>query len=336
MKLICLFFAVSSVVFSCRTSSSDELPPPPIKHENQNKDGQPNTDPATPSDVPPSEQQTSDPATGNATSYKHKLAAGQEHVCAINSGKVICWGLGLYSQTTALANLIDVDDVIAGASYSCATSNKKLTCGGDPQMIPSTSWTDVTQMSGAYAHACAVRSNGKVICWGESRRATAIAVPSDLATPHQISATYTETYALTNGAIRCWGSCQTILPKTEGFSQLIQSIQGQSLCANYEGKLSCWAGGFSTPSPIYVPTNLGVVDAVTNYGDQFCALANGSVTCWNPYLNGNKLTTVPAGLTGIEQIAAGHDFVCAYKAGKVKCWGTSTSGTLNVPLALQM
>jgi len=125
------------------------------------------------------------------------LAAGANHTCAIDlDGGYACWGdnsagqLGTgdrvsldaaYSQTT-LSNLVQI---AAGAANTCALdSSGVVSCWGDdtygvagptgfgagaavlaPQPI---GITDAVAIAVGRAHACALRRNGDVMCWGDN------------------------------------------------------------------------------------------------------------------------------------------------------------------------
>lgn len=122
----------------------------------------------------------------NFTSPVDKLAVGQHHVCAIESGNVRCWGSDYYQQLGTgdpvrdLANIVDLD---AGERHTCAVDtsgdvlcwgwNEESQCGTtpiefqekvEPQVVPGISGMVEVVAGGAFS--CARNDAGRVWCWG--------------------------------------------------------------------------------------------------------------------------------------------------------------------------
>jgi hypothetical protein len=119
-----------------------------------------------------------------------KLAAGGDHVCALKSGKVYCWGYNGHGQVTGLesyvyaprevSGLSGVTDISAGGMHTCAVTGGKVYCWGSgnngqlglggsssfstPQEVLGIS-TAVSVTAGAN-HTCAVLDNKNIRCWG--------------------------------------------------------------------------------------------------------------------------------------------------------------------------
>lgn len=187
-------------------------------------------------------------------------------------------------------------------------------------------------------HACAVRLNGDVVCWGDNARAqlgTATADAGargiDMSTrpvrvagipkASRVAAGYAHACAVvTNGEVWCWG---------EG------------------GKGQTGSDG-SLPSPglSQVPTEFGGpltnVIALAAGAAFMCALSQGGgVQCWGDNnlgqlgsrLVAQSLTPLPvAGLGVSTALTAGFFHACAFGNGAVRCWGSDQTFELGIPV----
>lgn len=177
--------------------------------------------------------------------------------------------------------------------------------------------------AGAY-HTCAIRSGGRVACWGYNRAhgvlgnglLTDSAIPvgvSNLIDAVELTASIYHTCARRmGGSIACWGD-------------------------NTYGQL-----GNATTTRAMTPTSVnGVADATTLSAGSahVCArLATGMVSCWglnsfgqlgdSTAVNSSVPVTV-LGLTDAASVSAGSGHTCARRlSGSVVCWGRNTSGEL--------
>lgn len=127
------------------------------------------------------------------------IAAGQAHACAVaSSGSVSCWGDGANGQLgsgqavsssspVAVDNLTDAVMVAAAERSTCAvTRGGSVLCWGanelgqlgtgaanaspNPAPIVVANLSDATSIWTGRNHACAVRKNGAVVCWGAGAR----------------------------------------------------------------------------------------------------------------------------------------------------------------------
>ena len=123
------------------------------------------------------------------------VAAAADHSCAIvEGGKVFCWGgnktgqLGIGSvdpspTPTELKGLSNVKQIATAQDFSCARDDTgRVYCWGandkgqlgngsaTPEPNPSpglvSGITDAKWIWAGFEHACAVRENGSVLCWG--------------------------------------------------------------------------------------------------------------------------------------------------------------------------
>jgi alpha-tubulin suppressor-like RCC1 family protein len=130
----------------------------------------------------------------SATDWK-TVGAGANHTCAIRSvGKLYCWGQNSFDQVgfnsaganvttpTRITSAEDWKTVTSGFEHTCAIrSLGKLYCWGYniydqvgfnsgganvPTPTKITSADDWKIVTGALDHTCAIRSVGKLYCWG--------------------------------------------------------------------------------------------------------------------------------------------------------------------------
>ena len=160
------------------------------------------------------------------------------------------------------------------------------------------------------AHACAVRTDGTVTCWGANfdgqvtgDTATELEPPTGVA-----GVTDVEQLSLTTFA-----SCALLT----------------------SGEVACWGGSDdSTQSPSLVP---GLPDAAVDLAavdrDAGCAaLADGTVACWEISFDGGFPVDLPAyrvdGLTGATRMDVGAWHACAIGPSMGACWGGNQFGAL--------
>lgn len=143
------------------------------------------------------------------------LVSGRRASCAIlDSGQVACWGDNRYGQVgapvdpnvswapvTIVPKLENVSAIALGFYHGCALRNSVPVCWGDNDygqlgdgtligrhqpVLPKVSGPVLSIAAGQY-HTCAVRTDGKVECWGRNDRSQAgvagvraVAVPTGL------------------------------------------------------------------------------------------------------------------------------------------------------------
>jgi len=209
----------------------------------------------------------------------------------------------------------------------------------------------VTDFDAGGGHACAVRADGFVECWGGNNEGQTD-VPANLApgggdTATQVTASrWWHTCALlTSGSIECWGynsHGQTNVPANlapGGPDTATEVIAGGlHTCALLTGGgMQCWgrnSEGQSTP-PVDLQTG-GVAQVTAGYVHTCVLTTSGGVECWGA--NGYGQTDVPASLqvSGVASVSAGFSFTCALTdAGGIQCWGDNEWGQTDVPASVQ-
>ena len=176
------------------------------------------------------------------------LSMGDFHTCALRrTGRVACWGyngsgeLGDGTLETrfvprAVAGLTDAVSLAGGSDFTCAiretgrvvcwgyNSEGQLGNGGGFEFrrypVPVKGLTDAVSVSAGYSHACAVRENGKTVCWGgnyygelgNGRRGKEFVPVRVKRLPRARSVSLGGSYScatLRSGRVACWGDNQS-------------------------------------------------------------------------------------------------------------------------------
>ena len=191
---------------------------------------------------------------------EYDIAAGVNHSCTLNEGRVLCWGSNLHGQ---LGN---------GESGATAYSSVPVEAQGI---------ADAVAVGAGWEHTCAVHATGEVSCWGDDTSgelgngitADSIPVPVKvigLDDAIDVTAGDWHTCALrSTGEVSCWGR-------------------------NRDGQL----GNDDMGVDSYVPVSVrGISDAVSvsANGEHSCAVhATGEVSCWGDNWQGELGTGNPA------------------------------------------
>jgi alpha-tubulin suppressor-like RCC1 family protein len=328
------------------------------------------------------------------------IAAGTRMSCAAQpGGAVSCWGLDLFARGDErklgvarpfrMAGLNGVKQLVLGNGYLCGVdSNGGLRCLG-------AGWTDGSgapinnfkiQLLKAIAqiavrrgwgsddyHACAVRRDGSVACWGSNGSgqlgAGDLAEHKDpvdvagVAGAVEVSAGDGASCArLRDGAVLCWGrrvglrdpQGDPLRPtKVPGLTDAVSLSSGGKLtcAARAQGSVVCWGhgGAFGVPgrvhadAPTPIPGVTGAVQVSVGPDGMACArTAAGGVVCWGSgALGDGKLSkeaapVTVAGLTDVVQISVGGSATCARtRSSAVLCWGPNEMGDTGHPPQLQ-
>lgn len=244
---------------------------------------------------------------GNAADWSD-VSAGGGSTCGIRKpGTLWCWGSYEFGQL--------------GTGQS-SPSTPALDYVSYPQKVGSAStWK---QVSAGHSHACAVRTNGTLWCWGrnfygelglgdKSLRSSPVRVGGDTNWA-QVAAGQSHTCAVrTNGTAWCWGS--------DDYRQL---------------------GDGDAVSPSQVPHPVGSGTSWTGISvsqSHTCGRqADSSVWCWGSrifgqlgdgVIQGGGVGTPQRVSAGWASVASGGDHSCAIRTdGRAFCWGKNLFGQL--------
>ena len=256
----------------------------------------------------------------------YQVKAGNKHTCTINGGgKVHCWGDGSSGKLGQGAGT-NSKFPIAVISGETATGNNAL--------------TNARQISVGQNHACVLRSNQQVACWGENDYGE---LGANL-NPNNVEFANSPMLVHTSDS------------DTEPLSDVIHVSAGADhTCAvRSNGKVYCWGRGASgrlgrgsntnnkrTPA-LVSGTNKNMVQVSTK-SSHTCALkSSGEVYCWGSGEQGqignggNSVSYTPTRanfsssvFSSVERLSIGVSSSCAIQtSGKTYCWGWSQDGRL--------
>ena len=282
------------------------------------------------------------------------IAIGDGHGCAVRTdGAVWCWGDNTYGQigdqttiprdvavqTVGITNAVQV---ATGLNFSCVrTATGAVWCWGqnaDGQLGDGTTLnrtqpvaavglgSGVIDLALGDRHACAVRSDGGVRCWGYNNggqlgdasvvsRSVPTPINDGFASYVAISAGTVHTCALTTtGQAKCWGG------NTYG-----QLGDGSTITR-------------ATPAGVATLSS-GVLQIAAGDFHACALLAGGTLRCWgrnNNYQIGddtqiNRLQPVAASNVAgsVTRVVLGAQATCVLRAGdSAQCWGANGNGQL--------
>ena len=212
---------------------------------------------------------------------------GVSHACALRSdGTVQCWGLMNYLGLTLTTPPTDADDnevlfssITVNWYYACGVTaaDSQLACWGRPDLYNLT-----TPPAGAFdavtlgnAHACALKSDGTVECWGNSANGRTHP-PTDAGSVavqfSEISAgeDYTCGIRQDDSQIQCWGDASAVASRAvQGQFQQVATGTAHMCAQRVDGDMFCW--GANDNGEIDLPADL-IADDCTADADSFCVI----------------------------------------------------------------
>jgi alpha-tubulin suppressor-like RCC1 family protein len=233
------------------------------------------------------------------------IAAGGDFTCGIREGNTLwCWG-----------------SATAGDLGTGATADQAL-----PQQIgnPTAAWVSVTA---GQDHACALRRDGTLWCWGNNLDGEVGTVPGPASVPRPRQVTSPAPGGWASVSAGSWHTCAT----------------------RTGGTLWCWGfGAFGQlgtasffdqqlPQPVTAPAEDGW-QSVSAGGGHTCAIrAGATLWCWGAADGAGRSasTDVPQQISsgpaqdGWSSVSAGSEHSCAVRTdGTLWCWGRSLDGQL--------
>lgn len=138
-----------------------------------------------------------------------------------------------------------------------------------------------------------------------------------------LSAGYSQTCAIDDEGLKCWGSTCQIPPPLKNPTSVAVALE--QTCAIDEEGVKCWdcsSRQYQVP-PLKNPSSISTGSRGT------CAIDDEGVKCWGLY--DNRLIQIPS-LKNPTSVSKGADHACVIDEEMVKCWGGNGKGQINVPL----
>lgn len=194
---------------------------------------------------------------------------------------------------------------------ACVVVNDRAVCDCGPGLFGAKCEVSTVAITVGSSHACLLRSDGEVSCWGGSSADGVVSSPSDRDFT-AIAAQRNRSCGLRNGHVTCWNG-STFAGHEE--------LSFESLAVNDEGVCGIAAGGEVTCYANASPWLAGVSDAVEIVaGDAFTCVrrTNGAVTCWGT----NPAIAEQTPADAFVSVAAGTAHMCGVTtSGGMLCWG---------------
>jgi alpha-tubulin suppressor-like RCC1 family protein len=243
-----------------------------------------------------------------------QVAADDTHSCEIGiDGALLCFG----AITTPPTNgpYVQLD---AGGGFGCAVDSASTgDCWGSvvPSGFPGGAFTQIVTGSD---HACGLRPDASVVCWGANGSGQAVAPPGSFL---KLAGSMGFNCALdTSGEVACWGANGDgqSTPPSGTFQDIYTG--GTFGCGRHlDGSLECWGSNFSgestPPSGAFQLASLGE--------EHGCGLRHdGTLDCWGNDLDGQA--SPPA--LPYASLGAGGTHTCGVgDSGALSCFGDNSS-----------
>ncbi len=193
----------------------------------------------------------------------------------------------------------------------------------------------------SWRHACGIRADRKIDCWGNDSRGQASPPVGEFVA---VSAGYAHTCAIrVEGDVTCWGGSPWSPPA--GPFVEISAAGGNPCGIRPDGRVECWSrAGAAVGDEIAPPA--GAFTALSTGRRHACGLrVSGEVACWGSnairYLSfdvivqwepedGSGPARAPRG--AFAAVTVGHQHSCGIRPdGSVECWGDDANGQSTPP-----
>jgi alpha-tubulin suppressor-like RCC1 family protein len=269
--------------------------------------------------------------TGQPFDGADALSLAAWHSCARKGNALYCWG----------------------QRYSGAQAEPPSAANADRTKPRSIGGLTIAAVAAGGPHTCALRTSGKITCFGHSYFNELGRARS---TDPTCDAPIFYAYPSLGGASTCSGEA---LDMDMAINTVDQVVSGElHSCALANGHVYCWGtntngelgtpgAGFAELNPQVVVTDemnltpLANASAIASGGGKHtCALVAGKVSCWGSNASGElgadpaSVTQRPsaaeiAGLDAVTSIGVGDGVSCAVKSdGTAACWGADDAGQL--------
>ena len=271
------------------------------------------------------------PTVHVGTTPLSQLSAGLTLSCGVatSTGSVLCWGRTLGAIPTGRFSQVSV-----GGSFACALqSDGAVVCWGNNgagQLSPPMG--PFKSVTTGDSHGCAQHAaDNSVVCWGNNRDGQAT---SPTSVYFDVSAGGDRTCVLGyDYIVNCWGAGMSGGVKIGNIQNQISQVSAGALrsCALRKDhtSVSCWDNG-GTQTVV----KMGNFVEIGTGASSGCAIDNaGSISCWGPTLVDEPTPAALAALGPFSHVTSGDGYACALKTADhlAVCWGKDDYGQAEPP-----
>jgi Regulator of chromosome condensation (RCC1) repeat len=183
------------------------------------------------------------------TEHFRKIAIGDRFSCGIrDSGELACWGANAPGTALAGAGILDV--AIVSDSVCVLQSDRTLGCwfGPNPATAPIPGAFDSVTGGATGGNGCALRTDGKVLCWGDNPYRQAPPGPStddfkSISLSAQLGCGVRK-----DDTVACWGGYNTNIQPPSGTFRETAAGSNHACGLRSDKKIVCWGGMTYGPS----------------------------------------------------------------------------------------
>lgn len=221
-------------------------------------------------------------------------------------GEGVCTGRGIAPNN--LGKVTALSGVHTGACAVLDTprnNGSNLRCWGPEVSLKIPTWNDAVTVSGGDRHACALRLNGDVKCWGTTH----------IDEKNNYSADWAGKFPQ---------------PPANLKAKAIASSDNLACAIKEDDTFICWNGPYSTDPVPTMPSDLKVkhitVGGERRTNGHVCVIKmNDTLKCWGDTEN-PAVKNYTAGLK-VKSVGAGDQITCAVGIdGTAQCWGIDIGG----------
>lgn len=172
----------------------------------------------------------------------------------------------------------------------------------------------VIALAAGFHHSCALRSGGRVTCWGNNDYGQA-GLPTDIQVTAIGAGGFNTCAIRDDGDVMCWGQATELQQVPAGPFVRVAVADNHACGLRPDGQATCWGGSYTSGSTMQP---WGTFVALSAEADQTCGLhADGSAECWRA--DSGWPVPLPGGQ--YHALSMGWDRACVLdQDGGARCW----------------
>jgi alpha-tubulin suppressor-like RCC1 family protein len=189
---------------------------------------------------------------------------------------------------------------------------------------------EVIQVAAGDFHACALKGDQTLVCWGADGGHGNLLPPSDTFTA-VTSSILLSCGIRTDKTLACWGEnpwkSPFIPPLTGTFNRV--SLGYLFACGiRTNGEIACWP---ADPGKVRPPR--GTFSEVSVGWNFACAIKtnDGAIICWGPSNDQHQLSAPNGSFKSISTVGGDFKSCAVEKSGRIRCWGDDTNSVTSPP-----